>query len=332
MVSMHVRTVNDLNRCIAHNLGKIPPDTGHVLARSPGGLLAASLIAGHLRRPVTLLGPMVDEVSGSTSANHRAGYRGDGRRVLLVDDVRSAHDRSSPVGRHFDDREVTRLAVYAESRGPGGPGGPRGRGQGSEDLVLEVVPSPTVFEWSLFDTPLLDRMCLDIDGVLCVDPTKEENDDGERYLRFLETGTPMFIPSQPVMALVTNRLEKYRGPTESWLARHGIRYGSLIMMDLPDAATRTRSGAQAAHKADAYLASGAALFVESDPRLARQVAQLAGRRVLAFPDATVFDPTWHGAASYAFDRLKWRSRQLRRTPRTVAGRLRRSWQSRSSPP
>ena len=48
---------------------------------------------------------------------------------------------------------------------------------------------------------------MDIDGVLCADPTPEENDDGEKYRHFLLNAPPLFIPKVTIGTLVTSRLE-----------------------------------------------------------------------------------------------------------------------------
>jgi uncharacterized HAD superfamily protein len=69
---------------------------------------------------------------------------------------------------------------------------------------------------------LLKYCCVDIDGVLCLDPTDCQNDDGAAYEKFLEEAVPMLAPTRPIGALVTSRLEKYRGLTEKWLAKHVI--------------------------------------------------------------------------------------------------------------
>jgi len=42
-----------------------------------------------------------------------------------------------------------------------------------------------VFEWNALHHSNPERFCVDIDGVLCRDPTEAENDDGESYLEFL---------------------------------------------------------------------------------------------------------------------------------------------------
>lgn len=63
---------------------------------------------------------------------------------------------------------------------------------------------------------------MDIDGVLCADPTPEENDDGEKYRHFLLNTPPLFIPKVTIGTLVTSRLEKYRPETEAWLQKNHV--------------------------------------------------------------------------------------------------------------
>ena len=37
----------------------------------------------------------------------------------------------------------------------------------------------------------LENCCVDIDGVLCKDPTAEDNDEGPNYERFLSNAVPL---------------------------------------------------------------------------------------------------------------------------------------------
>lgn len=92
------------------------------------------------------------------------------------------------------------------------------------DLWHEVLASPRVFEWNIMHHTFLANSCVDIDGVLCRDPVPEENDDGEKYRRFLEDVEPLVIPSQTTGWLVTCRLEKYREIVEKWFQKHGFKY------------------------------------------------------------------------------------------------------------
>ena len=116
---------------------------------------------------------------------------------------------------------------------------------------------------------------------LCVDPTAEENDDGEKYRRFILNARPLFVPNDKVKALVTSRLEKYRPETERWLAENGVKYEKLYMLDLPSREERIRRGAHASFKAEIYKKlKDAHLFIESNPLQAAEIRRLSGKPVI----------------------------------------------------
>ena len=123
---------------------------------------------------------------------------------------------------------------------------------GTSICIARSSRMPRVFEWNLMHGTVLSNSCMDIDGVLCLDPTDEENDDGHRYLRFLRDTPALLLPTSPVGWLVTSRLEKYRAQTEEWLARHKVQYGALRMMQYPDMAARRAARAYARFKRDIY--------------------------------------------------------------------------------
>lgn len=58
------------------------------------------------------------------------------------------------------------------------------------DYAYELVPHPRMWEWGLFHSWILDSCCMDIDGVLCLDPAIEQNDDGPKYIDFINNVTP----------------------------------------------------------------------------------------------------------------------------------------------
>jgi uncharacterized HAD superfamily protein len=68
----------------------------------------------------------------------------------------------------------------------------------------------------------LKHACVDIDRVLCTDPTHAENDDGENYIRFLENAKPLLRFKKKFGYFVNNRIEKSRSYTENWLLSHDI--------------------------------------------------------------------------------------------------------------
>jgi uncharacterized HAD superfamily protein len=126
---------------------------------------------------------------------------------------------------------------------------------------------------------LLEKCCVDIDGVLCKDPTEEENDDGDRYEQFLCEAKTLFIPSKTIGYLVTNRLEKYRRQTETWLAKNNVKYNHLIMLDLPSKEARLKANNHGGFKASVYLKYDCSLFIESSEWQARQIANISNKPV-----------------------------------------------------
>jgi uncharacterized HAD superfamily protein len=131
---------------------------------------------------------------------------------------------------------------------------------------------------------ILEKSCFDIDGVLCVDPSSEQNDDGPKYREFILNAKPLFIPGATIGALVTSRLEKYRPETEEWLKKNNIRYKELYMLDLPDMAARQKANSHGSFKASVYKSNAFKLFVESEPRQAAEINRLTGKPVLCTLD------------------------------------------------
>lgn len=103
---------------------------------------------------------------------------------------------------------------------------------------------------------------------------------------------PLYRMTHPIGTLLTSRLEKYRPPTEAWLASIRLRYGKLVMLDLPSAAERRRLGAHGSFKAERYRRSNAILFIESENRQAQTVAQLSGKPVLCLEAHSLIEPSF----------------------------------------
>lgn len=315
---MNFRSVADLNHAIVSGLGRLPRDIDVIAGIPRSGMLAANLIALHRNLPLTDLSGLIDGrlmQSGKRGAGH-GGRIPNGAKVLVVDDsvwsgaaLQQAKERIAAANLPYDLRFA---AVYCR--------------EGKESLLdfhFESIAGMRVFEWNVMHhRALLDQTCMDIDGVLCADPTHDENDDGPRYARFLRDAKPHQLPSVPVRWLVTCRLEKYRAHTEDWLRRHGVEFGELVMMDVPDAKTRRALGNHAQFKAEVYRRTGAELFIESDERQARDIASLSGLPVLClttrqmeYPDALSYFP------ANANRRVRQLVRRIRSFPARVARRV-----------
>jgi uncharacterized HAD superfamily protein len=156
--------------------------------------------------------------------------------------------------------------------------------------------------------------CVDFDGVLCLDPTKEENDDGPHYRQFLREALPLMLPTLPIGAIVSSRLEKYRGETEEWLHRHGVRYNELFLLDCASGEERQRLKPHAQFKASVFRSNPFyQVFIESDPGQARQIASLTGKSVICVADMSCITRTTMG-------QMETKLRKLRRDPRRAIRR------------
>ena len=274
---MNYRSVAYLNDDIVAWLPNLPRDLEIIVGIPRSGLLAANLLSLHLNLPLTdvegfLAGRCM--YSGQRCAKSKFDdFLATRRKVLVIDDtvefgtqMRAIKEQIAAAGTQH---RIYYAAVYVNR--------PR---EDVVDFFYKVLPSPRVFEWNVMHHSVLEDSCVDIDGVLCRDPTEEENDDGERYRHFLEHVAPLVIPSRRIECLVTCRLEKYRDLTEEWLARHGIEYKELVMMNFPDKGSRIASGSHGAFKASVYETTGTQLFIESSLRQAIEITNLSGKDVL----------------------------------------------------
>ncbi len=312
---MHVRTIADMNAAIVKNLHRIPPDVDLVVGIPRSGLLSANMVALHLNLPLTDLDGFLEGrvfKTGKRPLRKSAAPSivDEPLNVLVIDDVVSVGtemDRVRQIVEHdLPDHHYCYLAVF------GFPGRP-----GRADLILEEVPRPMVFEWSFLHSTALDRVCLDIDGILCVDPTPEQDDGGDGYRRFLDEALPLFLPTATARALVTSRPESARAATMAWLERHGVTYRELHMMpDLPPGVKR-RQADVASFKARVYGRTDAFLFVESNPGLADMIAQEAGKPVLALTNNSVKKPSFIVKARLRWQSVLWWVRRLRRAPKKL---------------
>lgn len=281
---MNYRSVSELNADTRRLARELPTDIGLVVGVPRSGLLAANLLCLNLDVPMT-------DVEGLCEGRIlQTGYRYDGAQSL--DDVGTVLvlDDSVDTGREMT-RTKERLegmdfpfdieygAVYISSQG-----------HQYVDHWADVVGKPRVFEWNLMHHPILEYCCVDIDGILCRDPTRAENDDGPRYREYLRTVEPRVVPTEKIGWLVTCRLERYRDETEAWLDDVGVEYDNLVMMDLPSKEERQRRNNHAEYKAQVYESTGAELFIESSPKQAAEICERTNRPVHCYETNEMVTP------------------------------------------
>ena len=303
---MHFRSFDDLHADIDRWVRELPPDIELVVGIPRSGLLAANIIALRLNCHLT-------DVEHFTQGEYLASGRrcpsapdlDDMENILVVDDSVRTGETIEEVKAVIDaevglSEKIRFGAVYVSDDG-----------KSKVDTYAVELVSPRVFEWNMMHHPKLTEWCVDIDGVLCRDPLALENDDGARYVEFLTEVRPRVVPSYPIGHLVTSRLEIYRAVTEQWLADHSIEYSHLHMMDYPDMKTRRARGDYASYKASIYDATGAPLFIESNPDQARRICEIVKRPVFCTDTTQLYRP---GFCHAAYGRTKSSVKRVRSKP------------------
>lgn len=234
------------------------PRPSVVIGVPKSGMIPAAVMANHWQVPLSTPGVFARwcETLGHgerdlAAVNATAGHT---PRPLIVDD---SVNTGRSMGEAMD--AVSRVCSHVDTL-----------------VIYDSVntPHPRVYEWNLYYSWAIKRAAVDLDGVLCRDPTREENDDGERYRGFLWS-VPPWRDHLEVGYIVTARLEKYRAATEAWLGRHRIKYRALYMLDAT-AEERRAKRMHASFKASVAKGLDLALFVESSAVQAEQINALAG--------------------------------------------------------
>lgn len=265
---MNYRSIEDLNKAILNNIHKFPRNIDLIVGIPRSGMLPANLLALYLNKPYT------DIESFKEGKIYSCGVRGSNlnneiKTVLVVDDSFNtglAMGRAKNKLRGLNYKFIY-SAIFSSQQKP------------SIDVYCEYVPMPRIFQWNLFHHGYLTQSCMDIDGVLCRDPTPEENDDGEKYHKFLISAEPRFIPSVKIKTLITCRLSKYRLETEFWLKKHNVKYDNLIMLNLPDKKTRQEWGKYGEFKASEFEKPYYRMFVESSLNEAKTIFNITHKPV-----------------------------------------------------
>ncbi|WP_397446202.1 phosphoribosyltransferase [Polaribacter sp. R77954] len=270
---MNYRNIKDLNNIILKRLSIIPRDFDLIVGVPRSGMLPANLLSLYLNKPYTDIDSFLNGHIYKAGARSQFFEEGAYKKVLVVDDSiasGSAMIECKEKLKHLEDKfDLKYCAIFII------PGKEK-----MVDYFFEIVPLPRYFQWNVLNHTTLEKACFDIDGVLCEDPTPEQNDDGEKYIDFILNAPPLFIPGAKIGTIVTSRLEKYRKETETWLAAQNIKYNDLIMLDLPDMAARQKANNHGDHKAKAYMSKPYVLFIESEYNQAVEINRISKKPVL----------------------------------------------------
>lgn len=283
---MNFKTIQNMTCDIFNNLNQIPHDIDLIVGVPRSGMLAASIIALDLNLPLTDIDSFLEGKiygAGDTKKNkHWISKPDEARKILIVEDSVYTGNSIKKIREKLDglfDNKIVYYAVYVISES-----------KHLIDIYCEICETPRMFEWNCFHHQHINEVCFDIDGVLCRDPSNDENDDGEGYFHFISSVEPLVIPTFTIGYIITSRLEKYRTATEAWLEKNGIKYNEMIMMQFTSKEERIRSGSHGSFKGEAYKRlRGTSLFIESDPNQAQEIANISGKGVFCVGNHTFYD-------------------------------------------
>lgn len=274
---------NDLFLTIRKNLDKLPKNIDLIVGVPRSGMIPAYTIGLYLNKKVCTLDDFLSNnipSNGERTLDKIHLYN----NILIVDDSINTGSANSILMKKLSlidvsEKVIKTLAVYATKFSCN-----------KVDYYFEIVDTPRIFEWNYLNHPQSSKWCFDIDGVLCVDPTEAENDDGENYREFLLNARPLFIPKYTIYALVTSRLEKYRKETEYWLNKNGVKYERLYMLNLSNKYERQKLKAHGKFKAEIYKdLPETTLFIESSAKQAREISLLTGKPCMSVEDNQMYN-------------------------------------------
>jgi len=283
---MFYRTYDDMDRTIRANIGRYQSEGYDLVVGIPrSGMIPAYMIGLFLNVNVCTFSQFRDNIPleqlGNRSLAVNVTSPQEARHVLVIDDSYNTgtrlHELMESLPTEVRDRcDVS--VIYAVSDDI------------DVDFYCEVVPMPRVFEWNiLHHVAYLQSTAFDMEGVLCRDPTDEENDDGPLYREFIRTADPLFLPSFKIEAIITSRLERYRHETEDWLHRHNVDYDDLIMLNMDSAEERRQNQVHGSFKAQELMKGDYILFVESDESQALEINRLSGKPVYCVATNRIID-------------------------------------------
>ena len=241
--------MGDLDRLTRQWTRSLPHHVDLVVGISPGGMLAAGLLACHLDVPSA-------ELASLCQSRRRLG---DERaltgkpRVLVVDD----HARTGEAL-----AEATARLAAAELAHEIHSGAvivsPEAAQDGSVERFAEAVPTPWLFEWDVMHDLSSARLCVEFESVL------------------MPSGAGAFVgPEKEIGWVVTSRPERRRFETEVWLRNHGIGYRELVM--------------GCADLAEVYPRLGAEMLVVNGASQAARIARKAGSPVFSVESGSVMN-------------------------------------------
>lgn len=229
---------------------KLFPTTYDLIIGIPrSGLLVANIVALKLGKPLTTPELFVQNEYWKSKLINKKEYT----NILLIDDSINSGKQMAESHQLLRSRRknvnITKAALIVADNS-----------KELVDLYYKIIPQPRIFEWNLLHAKK-GMVASDLDGVICENCPPGVDPDEQLYVKWIKNAKPYLIPSFEIDVIVSNRLEKYRSETETWLSKHGVRYKELILWDIQS--KKERKGQHAQHKTDVLLKIKPDMFWES---------------------------------------------------------------------
>jgi hypoxanthine phosphoribosyltransferase len=267
-------TLERLQQDIRELASKIHPSTSRIVGVARSGVGVAANVAMLLHLPLSIVRQSAGDMIDAGNGWRLTGNIGGQGPVVVIDDTvmtGNSFKHVMPIVLKTFPQAVS-AAVYVNPATRLWP-----------DLYVRELPHPHLLEWNLMNSIFSSQTAVDFDGILCSDCAPQDDDDGERYRGFLLTATPKYmIRKTRIPLIVTARLERWRKETEQWLAWHGMAADQIIMGPWANNQERSRAdiGAWKGGHYKAFMRRHhrrkPPLFIESEERQAKRIAQVSG--------------------------------------------------------
>lgn len=282
------RSYHDLSLSVWKAIPDLADDIDLIVGVPRSGMVPAMMLALYMNVQATSLDMLLLGKVFSCGMYRMKENSGEGisqfKHILILDDTYCSGRAMEKVHKQVQESEILqsykgKLSYAAVYVTPGN--------EDKLDYAFEVCPLPRLFQWNIFNHSVNSQACFDIDGVVCRDPSPEENDDGVKYKEFIHTVRRRTGTIHQISRFVSSRLEKYRKDTEEWLHRSGYEFNDLVLLDLPSKKERVRLGCHGSFKAKVYEESPETLFYESEQKQAIEIAERTGKDVFCTENMTL---------------------------------------------
>jgi len=274
-------TSQQLQHDIKTLISKLPSDIDVIAGVARSGLSVATMVAMYLHLPMVTIRQNLHDIIDTGNGWRLGGTKHikPHGKVLVIDDTvmtgNSLKAIKPLVEKHFKSHIFA--AVYVNPAAKMKP-----------HVWAVNLPWPHLLEWNLFNSVISPSIAVDFDGILCHDCPPGSDDDGRKYLNFIQNAPPLYTPRRnPIPLIVTARIEKYRSETEAWLKKWRINYNKLIMHPAGSLRERERDDIpryKAMHYAEwannHKAMPGPILFIESEDWQAKRIAEISNKRVI----------------------------------------------------